>query len=170
MLPTVVRVWNLWLTPPPSEEFVNNQTSFFVWIRMRKCDSKLYSYRLCLGDAMDPILRHGRWQLDNNWVSEINPILLAEILQEYQGTNDFVCFAEALEATARKTWIIMSTIRTVRKFINWVIKWHWRCLHKDKSDYVPKTKLMEERHGVSVETRSRPSTWQSTWKNPQLPW
>ncbi len=113
MLPTDVRVWNLGLTPPPSEEFVNNQTSVFVWNVMRKCDRKLYSYRLCLGDAMDPVLRHDRWQLDNNWVSEIDPILLAEILQEYQGTHDFVCFAGALEATARKTGIIMSTIRTV---------------------------------------------------------
>lgn len=113
MLPADVRVWHLGMAPPPSTEFVNNQTSVFSWNVMRKCDSKLYSYRLCLGDAMDPILRYDRWQLDNNWGPDVDPSRLSSILQEYEGTHDFVCFAGSLEATARKTGVIMSTIRTV---------------------------------------------------------
>ena len=77
MLPINIRVWNLGPAPPPGVEIVNNRTSTF-----RKCDSKLYNYRICLADAMDPIDRYSRWQLDSNWVKQMGDDTkeLAEIL------------------------------------------------------------------------------------------
>lgn len=117
MLPINIRVWNLGPAPPPGVEIVNNRTSTFAWNVMRKCDSKLYSYRICLADAMDPIDRYSRWQLDSNWVKQMGDDTkeLAEILRRYQGTRDFVCFAGALEATARRTGVVKSTVRTVHR-------------------------------------------------------
>ena len=119
MLPPDIRVWNVEPAPAPSEELVNNGTAVYAWNVMRKSSAKLYSYRLCLADSMDPLLRHDRWQLDSNWVQTnsraMNPEVLAEILRRYEGTHDFVCFAGALEANARKTGVKMTTVRTVHR-------------------------------------------------------
>ena len=127
MLPTDVCVWNLGPAPAPTSEHVNNRTSTFAWNVMRKCHSKLYSYRICLGDAMDPMDRYSRWQLDSNWVREKMTKSsnnsrssdleneLAEILQHYVGTHDFVCFTSALEANQRRRGGVakMNTVRTI---------------------------------------------------------
>ena len=113
MLPTDVRVWNVGPAPPPCDEFVNDQTRVYAWNVMRKCNAKLYSYRICLADSMDPIERHSRWQLDRG--HEIDPNELCGVLKRYEGTHDFVCFAGALEANARKSGKKMTTVRTVHQ-------------------------------------------------------
>jgi tRNA pseudouridine38-40 synthase len=115
MLPSDIRIWNVGPAPPPCSELVNGDatgTIMYAWNVNRKCSGKLYSYRLCLADCMDPIERHRRWQLD--WENNIDPVYLAELLKHYQGTHDFQCFAGALEATARKTGVVMSTLRTIQ--------------------------------------------------------
>jgi tRNA pseudouridine38-40 synthase len=61
---------------------------------------------------MDPIERHARWQLERAF--EIDPNHLKRILQHYQGSHDFVCFAGALEQQARKAGRAIGTIRTVQ--------------------------------------------------------
>jgi tRNA pseudouridine38-40 synthase len=111
MLPNDIKVWKVGPAPLPHEELVNGKTGVHSWNVMRKCNSKLYSYRLCTGDSMDPIKRHSRWQLD--WGHEINPAYLGEILKHYEGTHDFCCFAGALEQNERKTGKPMGTIRTI---------------------------------------------------------
>jgi len=153
MLPPDVRVWNVGPAPDPCEEenivslkkkntmtidgrnetsastTTTTPTTVYPWNVMRKSTSKLYSYRLCFADAMDPLFRHDRWQLDSNWIRSV-PITttttttgpdtmdiesLRTILQQYVGTHDFICFAGALEANEKKTGIKMSTIRTIHR-------------------------------------------------------
>lgn len=113
MLPTDVRVWKVEQAPLPCTEFVNGKDSIHSWNVMRKCTGKLYSYRICTGNCMDPIDRHERWQLD--WGHEIDPIYLQRILKHYEGTHDFQLFANALEQNERKTGKAISTIRTIHK-------------------------------------------------------
>jgi tRNA pseudouridine38-40 synthase len=113
MLPIDIRVWNVQAAPEPVTEMVNGKESTHAWNAMRKCSGKLYSYRLCLGDTMDPIERLSRWQLERAF--EIDPDHLKRILQQYQGSHDFVCFAGALEQQARKAGgRAIGTIRTVQ--------------------------------------------------------
>lgn len=111
MLPSDVRVWNLQKAPSRQEELVNRQKSVVEWNAMMKCTSKLYSYRLCIGSFMDPIDRHGRWQLD--WGHEVNPSDLRKALKLCEGTHDFRCFAGALEQNERKSGKRMGTVRTI---------------------------------------------------------
>lgn len=115
LLTNDVRVWNLSKAPPPATEFVNGKMTMHSWNAMRKCHSKLYVYRFSTNEAMEPRLRHNRWQLDNlgGDDQELDTEFLAKILDCYQGTHDFVCFAGAIEQTRKKTGRIMSTIRTV---------------------------------------------------------
>jgi tRNA pseudouridine38-40 synthase len=134
MLPPDVRVWNLQPAPPPSflnvpkssvpsgdvddpdDEGVDGTGSsdrdgMYNWNAIHACSSKLYSYRISIGDAMDPLERYNRWQLD--WGHQIDPKRLERILQSYQGTHDFVCFSGALERNERKTGAVQNTVRTV---------------------------------------------------------
>lgn len=113
MLPTDIRVWKVEPAPLPQEEFVNGKMSVHSWNVMRKCNAKLYSYRLCIGDSMDPLERRSRWQLD--WGYEIDPAYLGKILKHFEGTHDFCCFAGALEQLERKTGKKMGTVRTIHK-------------------------------------------------------
>lgn len=118
MLPSDIRVWSVGPAPAPCIEQVNSGTKVYAWNVMRKSTSKLYSYRICLADAMDPLIRHDRWQLDSNWVRDatndkMDLNFLGQILRHYEGTHDFVCFAGALEANARKTGVKMTTVRTI---------------------------------------------------------
>jgi tRNA pseudouridine38-40 synthase len=122
MLPPDIRVWNLGMAPAPCEEHVKNHDGtkkVYAWNVMRKSSSKLYSYRICLADAMDPLRRHDRWQIDSNWFqsgnTKMDPEHLAQLLCRYEGTHDFICFAGALEANARKTGVKMTTVRTVHR-------------------------------------------------------
>jgi tRNA pseudouridine38-40 synthase len=109
-----VRVWNVNKAPPPCTEFVNGKMTIHSWNVMRKCHSKLYVYRFSTNEAMEPSLRHNRWQLDSFGNDpDLDTEFLAKILNCYQGTRDFVCFAGAIEQTRKKTGRIMSTIRTV---------------------------------------------------------
>jgi tRNA pseudouridine38-40 synthase len=113
MLPQDIRVWKVEQAHLPREELVNGKKRVLPWNVMRKCNAKLYSYRLCIGDSMDPLERHYRWQLD--WGHEIDPEYLGKILKLYEGTHNFVCFAGALESNERKTGKRMGTIRTIHK-------------------------------------------------------
>jgi tRNA pseudouridine38-40 synthase len=108
-----VRVWNLKRAPPPSIEFVNGKRSIHSWNVMRKCHSKLYVYRFSTSPAMDPSIRHHRWQLDLGGGPDLDTEFLSTILEGYQGTRDFICFAGAIEQTQKKTGRIMNTVRTV---------------------------------------------------------
>ena len=76
--------------------------------------------------VMDPMERHHRWQLDSHWVQSMTTtsqnnnetttleVRLSKILQHYEGSHDFVCFAGALEANARKMGVpVLNTVRTI---------------------------------------------------------
>lgn len=79
---------------------------------MRTSTAKLYSYRISVGDAMDPTERHHRWQIP--WQS-IDPSRLERVLKTFEGTHDFVCFAGALEQQQKKTGIVVGTVRTIHR-------------------------------------------------------
>jgi tRNA pseudouridine38-40 synthase len=89
----------------------SNRDGMYNWNAIHACTSKLYSYRISIGNAMDPIQRHNRWQLD--WGYQIDPNRFHQILQTYCGSHDFVCFSGALERNERKTGAIQNTVRTV---------------------------------------------------------
>jgi tRNA pseudouridine38-40 synthase len=114
MLPDDIRVWNVQPAPPPCLEFVNyddGEQEMKTWNVMRKCNAKLYSYRFCIGDSMDPLDRHTRWQPD--WGHEIDVNRLLPILKQYEGTHDFRCFAGALEQAQRKRGHTIGTVRRI---------------------------------------------------------
>lgn len=125
MLPTDVRVWNVQKAPPPVEKLVRDdgedndggeehsrRLTLHAWNALLDSTGKLYTYRFCLGDAMDPLLRHDRWQLE--WGRDVDPDRLAHVLKQYEGQHDFVCFSGALERNERKTGVTKSTIRAVQ--------------------------------------------------------
>ena len=113
MLTEEIRIWNIQKAPPPAIELVNERQSVHSWNVMRKTVGKLYVYRFCTSPAMDPCLRHNRWQLDLGHDVHLDMEYLQKILQLYEGSHDFVCFSNAIESNQRKTGVVMSTIRTV---------------------------------------------------------
>ena len=126
MLPSDVRVWNVQMAPEPCLEIpgrkggnATNETEvaspsegIYAWNVMQKATGKLYSYRICIGDSMDPLLRHSRWQIPDR-PQDIDPSVLKLVLKEYEGTHDFKCFAGALEQNARKSGRVIGTVRTI---------------------------------------------------------
>ena len=101
MLPSDIRVWNLGRVPA----FSSNNRKDQQWNAMRSCTSKLYSYRICIGEGMDPLERSHRWQLLPSWFSaedadadaEGVATTLARLFSYFVGAHDFSCFAGAVE-------------------------------------------------------------------------
>jgi tRNA pseudouridine38-40 synthase len=133
MLPSDIRAWNLGRASPDlllADSATDIQTSnvedntntkqmppppppgYYNWNAMRSCTSKLYSYRICISDAMNPSERHRRWQLPWQGVDAAN---VERLLRNFEGEHDFCCFAGALEQQERKTGFAMSTVRTIHK-------------------------------------------------------
>lgn len=142
MLPTDVRVWNLQPAPPPSFLGVVPRRSassadlnvndgddgddgddddafdppfvpgVYKWNVMRDCVSKLYSYRICVGDVLDPVERHNRWH--PTWGHDIDVARLERTLRHYEGRHDFVCFSGALERNGRRRTGSIRARNTVR--------------------------------------------------------
>jgi tRNA pseudouridine38-40 synthase len=117
MLPSSdVVVWNLQRAPAARmvKSKIGHQAepAWYAWNVMQDCDFKLYSYRICIGSAMDPIERYHRWQYD--WGYQIDPQRLERILKMYEGKHDFVCFSGALEQQQRKTGVVKTTVRTIQ--------------------------------------------------------
>ena len=115
MLPDDICAWNLCrATPSLVRDTGSNYTpaGWYNWNAMRTTTGKLYSYRICVGDAMHPSDRYHRWQLP--WQG-VDPTHLEQILHKFEGEHDFVCFAGALEQNEKKTGIALSTVRTIQK-------------------------------------------------------
>mmetsp|Transcript_2025 Transcript_2025/g.4665 ORF Transcript_2025/g.4665 Transcript_2025/m.4665 type:complete len:486 (-) Transcript_2025:675-2132(-) len=109
MLPTDVRIWNLERAPTPTSSSLLDVRR--PWHVMQNTVGKLYTYRLGLGDYMDPMMRHYRWQCE--WGHDVDIERLRRILKLYEGRHNFICFSGALERNERKTGIIKTTTRTV---------------------------------------------------------
>jgi tRNA pseudouridine38-40 synthase len=118
MLTDEIRVWNVGPAPPPVEKVLPithpEETRNFSWNAIHDTTMKLYSYRICVGPAMDPIWRHQRWQVpaDGN---TIDIALLKRVLSHYEGTHDFRPFAGAVEQLEKRTQRQLSTHRTIYK-------------------------------------------------------
>jgi len=115
MLPADIRAWNLKRASPSLVIDTGSKYTppgWYNWNAMRTCTSKLYSYRICIGDAMNPSERHHRWQLPWHGLS---PQRLEMVLHNFEGEHDFVCFAGALEQQEKKTGIVRGTVRTIHK-------------------------------------------------------
>lgn len=115
MLPSDIRAWNVnraeaQLVLDTGSEFT--PPGYYNWNAMRSCKGKLYSYRICVGDSMNPIDRYHRWQLP--WQG-LDPKTLERILHKFEGERDFVCFAGALEQQEKKSGIALGTVRTIQK-------------------------------------------------------
>lgn len=113
MLPTDIRVWKVQQAPEPCEESINGSVAVLAWNVMRKCDAKLYCYRICVASGMDPVERFHRWHIDQG--HEVNLQHLQSLLKSFQGSHDFICFAGALEQTQRKTGRALNTTRTIHE-------------------------------------------------------
>jgi tRNA pseudouridine38-40 synthase len=118
MLPSDIRIWNI-QAPPPYEIPIKDTGKYirpgiYNWNAMKTSTGKLYSYRICIGHAMNPLDRYNRWQLP--WPTTINTDRLEQILKLYEGGHDFVCFAGAIEQQEKKTGIVgRSTVRNIQK-------------------------------------------------------
>jgi len=115
MLPSDIRAWNVGRAYP--EEITDTGSKYtppgsYNWNAMRSSTSKLYSYRISVGDAMNPTERHHRWQLP--WPG-VDPDRLEHLLKKFEGQHNFVCFAGALEQQTKKMGFAMGTIRTIHK-------------------------------------------------------
>ena len=118
MLPSDIRIWNI-QAPPPYEIPIEDTGKYirpgiYNWNAMKTSTGKLYSYRICIGHAMNPLDRYNRWQLP--WPTTIDTDRLEQILKLYEGSHDFICFAGAIEAQEKKTGIVgRSTVRNIQK-------------------------------------------------------
>jgi len=108
----LVVVWNLQRAPPPITKTVKGKKGIFAWNSMKDCTGKLYCYRICIGNSMDPIERFNRWHVDRG--HQVDPNRLERILSLYEGKHDFVCFSGVLEQQERKTGIARDTVRTIQ--------------------------------------------------------
>ena len=109
LLPSDVRIWNLERAPIPT--LSSSSAVRLPWHVMHNTVGKLYTYRLGLGEYMDPMTRHNRWQCE--WGHGVDIEHLRRILKLYEGRHNFICFSGALERNERKTGIIKTTTRTV---------------------------------------------------------
>jgi len=111
MLPKEVIVWNLEKAPLPTIQTTpNGTTAKFPWHVIYNSQQKLYSYRICVAPAMDPLERHTRHHVD--W-GDVNITLLNQTLQKFQGTHDFRAFSGAIEQKEKKDNKSVGTVRTV---------------------------------------------------------
>ena len=134
MLRKDIRIWNVQLAPLPSalhkaqprrglddeadeeQNYAGDSSPIYEWNAMLNCHSKLYVYRFSTSPAMDPCLRHNRWQLDlagDDDYHMLSPDRLRKTLQRYQGTHDFACFAGALERESKKKGYDLNTVRSI---------------------------------------------------------
>lgn len=100
MLRRDARVWDLAVVP-------NNS-----WHVIGDAERKLYSYRLCVGPAPDPLRRYARHHVHQH--SRVNVTSLAAALRRFEGTHDFRAFSGAVEQNARKKGKTARTTDTVR--------------------------------------------------------
>lgn len=113
MLPKEVIVWNLEQAPLPTIQQTSNGTvAIFPWHVIYNSNQKLYSYRICVASAMDPLERHARHHVD--W-GDVNITLLNQTLQKFVGTHDFRAFSGAIEQKEKKENKSVGTVRTIYK-------------------------------------------------------
>lgn len=111
MLPQEIIVWNLQPAPPPRIVTTSkNVTDLFPWHVIFNSQQKLYSYRICIASAMDPLQRHSRHHVD--W-GNVDITLLNSTLQHFVGTHDFRAFSGAIEQKEKKEQKQVGTVRTV---------------------------------------------------------
>ena len=119
MLPSDICAWNLCRASPNLvKDTGSNYTppGWYNWNAIRSSTGKLYSYRICIRDSMHPSDRYQRWQLPRQSVdaTNLNTTKLKAILQKFQGTHNFVCFAGALEQQEKKMGFAMNTVRNIQ--------------------------------------------------------
>ena len=112
MLPTDVALWNLQPVPPPVTKAIKGRVMEKDWSVMYDSTHKLYSYRLSVGPAMDPLERHYRWHPDrvHHWFDETT---FARLLSYYEGSHDFRAFASDVEKLEKRLGGPVDTTRTV---------------------------------------------------------
>ena len=111
MLPHEIIVYNLQPAPLATiKQWSNGTVTKFPWHVIYNSQQKLYSYRLCVAAAMDPLERHYRHHVD--W-GNVNITLLNTTLQHFVGTHDFRAFAGAIEQKEKKDGKMVGTVRTV---------------------------------------------------------
>jgi len=112
ILPSDVRVSDLELAP--EIRYVEHVQATKAWHAIFCARGKLYSYRIFLGDTLDPLDRIARYRE----FKPVNVSLLYEAAACFQGTHDFAAFtnnprdkvrAEELQTTAG------ATVRSIRK-------------------------------------------------------
>lgn len=123
MLRRDVRIWNIGIAPIMTIA-ANNTTTIYSTIQERKkkwhvifhSKSKLYSYRLCTGRAMNPNHRHTRVHFHDVPLSSMQQQKrMQHILNTFVGTHEFAAFAGQVEVNERKSGTKKNTIRTVYK-------------------------------------------------------
>ena len=123
MLRRDVRIWNIGIAPIEIIATDDATTSTTLVKRKKKkwhvifhSKSKLYSYRLCTGRAMNPNHRHTRVHFHDVPLSSLQEQeQMQHILNTFVGTHEFAAFAGQIEVNERKTGTKKNTIRTVYK-------------------------------------------------------
>jgi len=120
MLPTdEICVWNV--GPAPIVSVTTEEDTFgtpvmmtrqYNWNAMLSATHKLYSYRICVGPAMDPIHRFQRWHVPAD-STPTNTTTLAALLEMFEGYHDFRAFAGAVQQTEKKRKRQINTMRTI---------------------------------------------------------
>jgi len=109
MLRQDVRIWNI-QTAPTVVKLLNNRVQEVEWNAMFDADKKLYSYRISIGNQMDPLARHTRFQVP--WPNTDIEVL-TRCLKRFEGHRDFRAFAGGMDQLERKLGASFDTWRSV---------------------------------------------------------
>jgi len=113
MISKDVRVWDLSFAPSSIIKIEGKEDTLYSWHAIASSIKKIYSYRIYVGAAMDPMQRYTRAHIHD---PDFDIRKLEMILKHFEGTHDFRAFSAAIEQNARKqgkTAENTDTIRTV---------------------------------------------------------
>lgn len=111
MLPLDVRIFNLTVAPSSSKSG-DNQGCDHLWHATKDAVGKLYVYRFCTNEFVDPLRRHYCAHV----YRKFDPNLFSKCLQAFVGTHDFAAYGNRIEHTAnelQERGAHFSSIRTV---------------------------------------------------------
>lgn len=111
MLRRDMRVWDLSMAPSSIIKDKTTNPKLYSWHAIASSTKKLYSYRIYVGPAMDPLHRYTRAHVHD---PEFQIEKLEHVLELFEGTHDFRAFSGAIEQNAKKQGKTAATTDTIR--------------------------------------------------------
>ena len=109
MLRQDLRIWDI-QEAPILVKTINEKIQDFEWNAIFDATKKLYIYRISIGNQMNPLDRHTRFQVP--W-PHTDMEVLGRCLKRFEGHNDFRAFAGGIEQLEKHAGGTVDTFRDV---------------------------------------------------------